>query len=332
MNAQFYNLAGVFLLSGLLFANFVDAQDASPSGNADAALAHDEKGVQAMKSGDYSTAVSEFRKSVELTPNVIERRLALVKAYIAAERIKTAWPVLRATASMAPGNKEVANLFSRYWNMFDRKGVFNVGQPISNVVGLLGNPDQTVDMKSRERVVYGYYAVDSKEGKVHELLDLRGIRSEHLSPSEYISVDLDGRGWRCDYRAVNQIASTAEYVLPKERIQNWTELVDVQRLHGLTTRGVELEQLVEGMMSNLQKSNPDRTYRVIDVQPQSILFEWKTGGSDQSVAQHELVRMFAGPRDVHRLAYTKKVKNLENGNRVQWLKILRAAKLTPVDG
>ena len=296
------------------------------------ARGHFQKGELAMQSKDFPAAISEFDRAVELVPKGAAYRLALAKAHIAAGEIQAAWPVLRVAASLDPANKEVSNLFSRFWNLFDRKGVFNVGRPIGGVISLLGKPDHEVAVNDRQRVVYGFYAVDAKGGKVHELLDLRGLKAEHLSPTEYISVDLDGRGWRCDYRVANQLVSTAEYVLPDEQIQGWTELVDVQRLHGQAARGVPLQQVVQGMMDSLKKTNPDRTFEILETGEGSILFEWKTGGSENSVAQHELVRMFAGPRDMHRLAYTKKVAALPSEERGKWLSILRKAELTPVGG
>ena len=203
------------------------------------------------------------------------------------------------------------HLFTNFWNIFDQKGLFNVGAPMQKVADTLGKPDHEKNSPTRRRLVYGYQAIDGKNGKVHEILDLRGLSKEHCMPTEFISTDLDGRRMAMQLSRVNnRIVTSAEYVLPHEQIQNWSELVNIQRLHGQANRGASLKQIVEEMMASLKKTNPDRQFRILDEKSASILFEWKTTGGENSAPQHEIVRVFSGPVDVHRMAYVKKVTSL----------------------
>jgi len=306
------------------------AQGSEPHPQETAALQHAAAGQKAMEAKDFQLAATEFGMAVELVPNAAEYHIGLINALRDANEIDKTWIALRRAARTAPGNKVIGGLFTSFWNIFDRKGMFNVGEPMQTIADTLGKPDHNLTVQSRHRLVYGFYGVDGKNGKVHEVLDLRGLKKEHVMPTEFVSIDLDGRGWRCNYRINNQLVNTAEYVLPNEQIQNWTELVNVQRLHGHAKRGVPLKQVVEGMMASLKKSNPDRQFRIIDEQPKSILFEWKTGGGEQSAAQHEIVRMFSAVNDIHRMAYVQKVPSLPGEERNKWVAILKAAELKAV--
>jgi hypothetical protein len=252
------------------------------------------------------------------------------KKQIKAKNMQEAWLSIRKAAGKAPGNQAVAKLFSAFWNNFDQQGAFRVGQPAQKIVASLGQPDQALKVGDRQRVVYGFYAIDFKQGKLHELLDLRGLKAEHMSPTEIVDVSLDGRGWSCGYRATNRLLATAEFCLPDENVQDWNELVSVQRYHNVAETGTPLRQVVERMMEGLKEQHPDRVYEVLDEGNQSILFEWKIGATEDRQAQHEMVRLFYGPKAMHRLAYVKKVPELEQPEREKWLQIMRAANLKPV--
>lgn len=309
---------------------FGPANAIEPHPEETAAIQHVRAADLAMAGQDFTKAVAELEQAVKLVPSDAQYRLKLSNAYVALRQYQPAWLSLRKAATLAPGDEQISNLFSRFWNMFDQKGVFNVGQSVEDVVALLGKPDRQVKIGERDRLVYGFYSVDAKQGKVHELLDLRGLKTRHLVPTEIVRVDLDGRGWHVGYRVTNQLVATAEHVLPKEKIQNWSELVNIQRLHGQATTGLSLGEVVEGMMTTLKKSNPDRQFRILERDDSSIVYEWKTSGSKNSVAQHEIVKLFYGPRDMHRLAYVKKCDGLPEAERTKWLGIINSAKLKTV--
>lgn len=306
------------------------ANASEPHPQETAAIQHVQAADAAMKNREFAKAVTELEQAVNLVPEFAEYHLKLSNAYVASKQLQPAWLSLRKAATLNPSNREISNLFSRFFNMFDQRGTFNVGQPVESVVKLLGKPDKRLVADGRERLIYGFHAVEAKAGRVHELLDLRGLKLQHMTPTEIVVVDFDGRDWHVDYRVNNQLVSTAEYVLQDEKIQNWSELVNIQRLHGQATTGLSLKQVVEGMMTTLKKSNPDRQYRILEQDENSILFEWKTGGNKNSVAQHELVRLFYGPRDMHRLAYVKKCPELASTDRDTWLNILKSAKLKSI--
>lgn len=319
----------IFLLISLSSTAF--SQPSEPHAAETAALQHAAAGKTATDAKDFQKAATEYGKAINLVPNAAEYHIGLVRSLSAANEIDRTWLALRKAARVAPENKVISGLFTNFWNIFDRKGLFNVGEPMQKIADTLGKPDHERNSPTHRRLVYGYHAVDGRNGKIHEILDLRGLSKQHLSPTEFVSVDLDGRGWRCNYRVNNRIVSSAEYVLPGEQIQNWSELVNIQRLHGQAKRG-PLKQVVEGMMASLEKSNPDREFHILDEKPASILFEWKTGGNENSAAQHEIVRMFSGPTDVYRIAHVKKVPSIPEEERNKWIAILSAAELRAVKG
>ena len=305
------------------------AQGIEPHPQETEALQHAAAGKAAMEAKQFAKAATAYGKAVDLVPDAAEYHIGFINALTAANEIDNTWLALRRAARVAPGNKIISGMLTNFWNIFDRKGLFNVGEPMQTIAETLGKPDGERNDQNRRRLVYGFYAIDGRNGKVHEMMDLRGLKSEHFLTTEYIATDLDGSGWRCNYRVNNTLATTAEYVLPHEKIQNWTELVNVQRFHGQAKQGASLRPMVDGMMASLLKTNPDRQFRILKELPKSILFEWKTNGGENGDPQHEIVRMFSGAVDIHRIAYVKKVPSLPEETRSKWIEILSAAEVKP---
>ena len=141
---------------------------------------------------------------------------------------------------------------------------------------------------------------------------------------------LDGKGRRVGSRSVTQYTTLAEFVLPNEKVQNWTELFSVQRLHGLAKSQQPIKDVATNLLDVLAKSHPDRKFRFIDESEQSVLYEWRVSQQGDTPAQHELVRLFGGVDDVHRVAFVAKKPELSPEQHATWVKILRNAKLVPI--
>ncbi|MCA9126022.1 MAG: hypothetical protein KDB22_03015 [Planctomycetales bacterium] len=327
-------LWGTLLATGLVAASLW-AQDSKTAvdDSQKNALELAQQGQALVRVGEPKKAIELLTQAVESAPKSAELRNQLALAYFHADQLPQMWQQLREGAKIDPGHEQIAKGLLSYWRMFDKQGLFNTGVPITTVREVLGEPDHDVKKNGNEdqgRIVYGFLAVDHRGGLVHESLDLRGLTPEHFNPQETITVELDGRGWKASYRTNNKFTATAEYTLPGEQVQDWTELVSIQRLHHRALGAPGVRGIAQGMMASLRKTNPEAQYNVITEDDASILLEWSTEGNENTQAQHEIVRLFKAQRDIHRIAYVKKSSRLSSGQRQRWIDLLSAAKLEAV--
>ena len=68
-------------------------------------------------------------------------------------------------------------------------------------------------------------------------------------------------------------------------------------------------------------------FAVILEKPDEVLYQWNTPGSKEQAPQHEIVRLVKGKRDIHRLAYTRRAKQIPQAEAQKWLELLRKAPL-----
>lgn len=323
-----------FLLATSVVAQNTTAQKQPTEARQQQAIQHAEKAQDHLEKKDAAAAIAEMKKALALAPNVAEYYNQLALAYYHNKQMNEMWIQLRKGSRIDPSHELLAKGLVAYWQAFDKQGLFNTGSSGQAIRQALGKPDSDIanpSDKSRTRLIYGFLAVELHDDQVHQILDLRGLTNDHFQPQEIITVDLDGRGWSVAYRANNRYTATAEYTLPNERIQEWTELVSIQRMHRMGIKDPDLEQVAEGMMTNLRKTNPDAEYRFLEKDDDSVLLEWKTAGNENGAAQHEIVRLFKSSRDLHRIAYVQKTDSLDKETRERWVKILKSAVLKPTD-
>ena len=289
-----------------------------------------EQSDEAQARKDYTEAIKALQQATQLVPEDMDLRYKLAMALMKADRLPEMFRVLRQAALKHPGHPEIANGLLSYWRMFDEQGLFNTTEKTSTVLRVLGKPDHVAKGPDRTRYVYGFMAIESRDGveNNHQTVDLRGLKPEDLKPSEFVEVSLDGRGWTVGHRTTNQNSTLAEYVLPGQKVQNWEELFSIQRLHDAAK--LPVRQIAENMMNSLAQQVPTRQYRIVEEQPDSVLYEWKVPAANGTSAQHELARLIRGKRDVHRIAFVAKRTEISSELRDRWLKILKEAKLTPV--
>ena len=287
--------------------------------------------AQATETGDHDRAIKLLQKAANAAPDDLDCQYDLAMAYFHADRMPQMWAILHTAANKAPSHPKISKALLAYWRMFDEQGLFNVGVPVSDITRMLGDPDQTATNGKRKRLMYGFMVVETKEDRVHQTLNLRGLTNEHMSPKEYIDVALDGKGRRVGCRSVTQYTTLAEFVLPNEKVQNWSELFSVQRLHGAAKSNQPIKAVAKNLLDVLAKSHPDRKFRFIDETEHSVLYEWKVTQQGDTPAQHELVRLFRGIDDVHRVAFVAKKPELSAEQHAMWVKILQSAKLVPIE-
>ncbi len=319
---------------GVVVTATAHAQSSEPRPQETASAQLVQQADVAIAAKEYNKAIALLKQAGKLEPNDLDIQFKLATTLLAADRMPEMWYVLRKAAVRDPAHPDIARGLMSYWRMFDEQGLFNCRhETIDTVISVLGGPDRMVKGPDRTRYIWGFIALEVKHGQntIHQTVDLRGLKPEHLKPVDSISIELDGRGRVVGHRTTNQNLTLAEFVLPGERVQNWTQLFSIQRLHGLARKKATVRQIAESMMTSLAKTNARRKYRLLEVSDSSVTFEWTAPATGKHKSQHELVRLSRGTVDVHRLAFV--VRGTEQMNatlRKQWLGILSKAELKPV--
>ena len=291
---------------------------------------HYQSAVTALQKNEVKTSLAEIQQAIKLSPRNAEYRNQFALALFHDKNMAEMWKQLRIGARLDPNHQKLAKGLTSYWNFFDKQGLFNFGSPLDEVRQKLGDPDQQLihpSQELRQRWVYGFLAVEFYDGKVDQTLDLRGLRANHFQPMSQIRLAAPLENWQVSYRTNNRYSSTTEWTFNGEAIQNWTQLVSFQRLHGVGKTTKSVNEISDGIISGLLKSYPDAKHQILNQSRDSILFEWSISGDENRPAQVEIVRLFRGPRDVHRLAYAKKTKQIQKALREEWIEILDSASL-----
>ena len=137
----------------------------------------------------------------------------------------------------------------------------------------------------------------------------------------------DGRGWRVGNHDENARQKLTEYVLPKESVDSWHELVTHQTFVD-PGHAVPLKRLMAQTQRGLANGCPSLDFKVVQESEKEIVYEWQDGGCGGFPAQHEVDRLAVCPSGECRWAYATTVLPFEPKARKQWLAVL--AKL-PAD-
>ncbi|MHC4948533.1 MAG: hypothetical protein ACYTG1_09755 [Planctomycetota bacterium] len=257
---------------------------------------------------------------------------ALAVRALEEDRAADAWWHVRQAVRADPGRLEASRLFEAMWHALDEQGHLNAGRTVPDVVEHLGPPDGRRARGSQSRLEYGFMALDFRDGALVAAVDLRGLPVEAIRPREEVRLESDGRPWRLGHRQVGRTQVNAEYVLPGETVQAWTELLSVQRLVGLAERDLPLRLFAEGMRSAFRQQAPDGTWRVLRDGPTEIVYEFIVPAGGDHPAQHEVARLILGEHDIHRVAYSRKGGAMTDADRDAWIDVLARAELGPVSG
>ncbi|MBS4168627.1 hypothetical protein [Parachlamydia sp. AcF125] len=142
---------------------------------------------------------------------------------------------------------------------------------------------------------------------------------------ERLLFSFDNREWKAGFQRSDPISSITEYTLNDEAVDNWTELVTVQKLVPITISAYEyyaefIKSLKKGVNPAEVKSN------VLKQKENDLLFEWAIPGNGP-LAQHEWFRLIKTPQSTWVLRYTTKKLNEVEKQRPIWEKILDSAFL-----
>jgi hypothetical protein len=90
--------------------------------------------------------------------------------------------------------------------------------------------------------------------------------------------------------------------------------------------------LMQDIQQKLTAVSPDIKIQPLPADSTSgVMFEMLDPGGSGRPAQHELVRLVAGERDVYRLAYSKQTAQLTDAEQRRWDDLLRSASVERVD-
>lgn len=142
---------------------------------------------------------------------------------------------------------------------------------------------------------------------------------------ELLKFTFDDRDWEKGFDDTNAEGSILEFTLKGESVDNWSELISVQRFTNVNASTNEYYKL---FIKELEKAvKPDEVHtRLISRDKDSIFFEWWIDKGSKS-AQHEWFRLFKTPDSILVLRYTTKQLDDVEKVRPTWEKILQNAKV-----
>jgi len=149
---------------------------------------------------------------------------------------------------------------------------------------------------------------------------------------EFLMGGFDPKEWKVGHQAEGRNQIVVEFVLPNEKIDNWTELLTMQVFR--KPRTVEaIEDLVVKMHQDISKRCPGMVWNVINRQFASeteeagIVYEWATKDCPPDADQHEIARVVYGRFNIFRLAYVAKTSALAPEKRERWINELSKSRI-----
>lgn len=145
-------------------------------------------------------------------------------------------------------------------------------------------------------------------------------------PLEHMVVPLDMPGWKIGYENREQFTNnTIKEIIPQnETIENWTKLLTIQYYNG---RKDNPEAFMAALESSMKKRCKETSWKVIEKNDKSILYEWSIANCSPNKDQHEIASLIKGNNGLHRAAYTEKVKNMNTETHDAWVKKLSSTYL-----
>ncbi len=284
----------------------------------------------ARSSSALETDLKRLQSAADADPSDLGAQLSYAQQLFRSGKTAEAWQRLRTAYQTAPENKGVLMGLQAVLDRYKLQGKLNVGTPENQVFDLLGPSHLSRKMPWGMRHVYGTLAVDFRDGKVYELVQLVGATEALFDASHVVHVDLDGRSWPIGLRQKGDGLTTA-YLYPEgETIAKWKEMVTIERI----VRGAEgrtMKEVLATAEKQIQEAQPEAKVTIIEIEESSAIFGVLFPSSDNQPARQQLVRLWMAPRDVHRLAYTHQGEPPTNAEAKKWFDILKKAELKPYD-
>jgi hypothetical protein len=285
--------------------------------------------VEAIEREKPEDAIPLLERAVAARPDDVEFRCTLSMALLQTRKPGSAWHVLDSLAKSSPPDPAVVAQRVTIWQALGAAGIFNVDAPASQIVSLLGEPDQRQTFDQQVRWTYDFMAVHMVDDSVYSVIDLRDYRPVLPATSHTVAISLDGRPWHVGHRVVNGRQSTVDYLLPNENIQNWRELVSVDQLFELTLEGVTPRRWLEDLNARFERAASEVRIEVLVDQPDRVVFAWSPPGLPEDRSHQEVVVVMRGDRDLYMVTYRKRETDIREEERVAWTSRFRQAHLMP---
>ncbi len=287
------------------------------------------RGRALVERGESLAAADAFELAMLAHPGSADARCSLAEALLRGGQARRGWEQLRNTLRFDPAHQPAGELFERTWRVIESRGLFNVGSTPQPLERVLGAPDRRTGHEGRERWFYGTRVLEFRHGKLYEVVDPRGA-PDRLDASDQVTRHMDDRSWEAGRRVRDANRAVTEFFPPRQSPQNWTELTAVERLIGLSARGVSAEQMAGSMRARLASLDGAAQWRTLREGPGDLVYEWWSPGDDNRPAQHEIGRLINGAQDIVRLSYVAKLRHMPAGTRQRWVKQIGEAKLEPL--
>ncbi|HAC90479.1 MAG TPA: hypothetical protein DCF63_07570 [Planctomycetaceae bacterium] len=146
---------------------------------------------QEQNAGDATTTVSdptnnlsELKAAVDTNPEDMAALGSYAQALYRLGNLPGAWEQLSKAYQLSASHGGVQTGNQSVMNSFKINGLFTVNTPEATILSVLGEPHHRLQMPQGLRLVYGFLAVDFRDGRVHEIIDLRGAKPTLFQPTD----------------------------------------------------------------------------------------------------------------------------------------------------
>jgi hypothetical protein len=134
--------------------------------------------------------------------------------------------------------------------------------------------------------------------------------------------ELNGK-WVEAYKVVAPSGAwVLEYIPKGENVENWSELIQIQYLPQASYGGRHLSAstFANAFESAIKEKFPDIKLTITPKSDDNVLIDWSLPKDIQGEkAQHELAQIISTPDGIYRVAFTKKVAQLDPELKKTWL-------------
>ena len=287
------------------------------------------QGRQSAPSADEE--LLRLQTAADSDPSNLKTQLTLARRLFENEKYPEAWQRLRGVYEKSPEDQVVLIGLQAVLDGYKRQGRLNVGTSEKQILELLGTPHQTRNMPWGIRHVYGMMAVDFRQGKVYELIKLIGATNELFDASHVVDVDLGSSpAWHVGMRQKGDGLTTAFLFREGESIAKWNELVTIERFVK-QAEGKTMSDVLNSAQEKIKADNADAQFIIAEQDASTAIFGVSYPAREGQLARQQIVRLWLGSRDVHRLAYTHQgaIPGEQEGQK--WFKTFKNASLKPYD-
>jgi hypothetical protein len=134
---------------------------------------------------------------------------------------------------------------------------------------------------------------------------------------ETVYVPAESKGWKLGHGSNRAGRTIAEFIPTSESIRSWSRMFTIQFLEGERSPPAAVMKVLQSQMLG---RCPNTKWVIVSEDAVSVTYEWSIADCSGQADQHEVARLLKGNDGVHRIAYVRKVSQLEADERERWLK------------